>query len=76
LFADRADLARRVLSTLMARIEGHQVQMDVPEVNADAVALAGAFALSPVFGCVRLYYGPKPDLPIGKTFAVTSLEFG
>lgn len=76
LFAERADLAQRVLSTLMARIQAHQVQMDVPEANAEAVALAGHFSLSLSFGCVRLYHGPIPDLPVHKIFAVTSLEFG
>jgi hypothetical protein len=76
LFANRADLAHRVLSTLMARIEGHQIQMDVPEANAAAVELAGRFNLSPAFGCVRLYYGPMPDIPVQTIFAVTSLEFG
>jgi S-ribosylhomocysteine lyase LuxS involved in autoinducer biosynthesis len=76
LFADSADHALPLLDTLMAKIAGQQVQIDVPEANAAAVAMAGRFGLEMVFGCVRLYYGPTPDLPLQKIFAVTSLEFG
>jgi len=76
LFADRADVAVRLLDTLMSRIAGSQVQIDVPEINPAAVAMAGRFGLSMVFGCVRLYHGPKPDLPLHRIFANTSMEFG
>lgn len=76
LFAERDEQAVPLLDTLMARIAGQQVQIDVPEVNAAAVALAQRHGLSEVFGCVRLYLGPDPDLPLDRIFAVTSLEFG
>ena len=76
LFADREDLAARLLDTLMAKIAGSQVQIDVPEVNAAAIGLAGRFDLSLIFGCVRLYHGPMPELPLQRIFGVTSLEFG
>jgi GNAT superfamily N-acetyltransferase len=76
LFADNEDVADRLLSTLMAKITGSQVQIDVPEANKAAVTLASQFGLSEVFGCVCLYHGPAPDLPLNQIFAVTSLEFG
>ena len=60
----------------MAKIAGSQVQVDLPEVNEAAVSLVSQFGLSEVFGCVRLYHGPKPDLPLQQIYAVTSLEFG
>lgn len=76
LFADTTDAADRLLGTLMAKIAGSQVQIDVPEINQDAVTLAGDFNLSEVFGCVRLYHGPAPDLALDRIYGVTSLEFG
>lgn len=76
LFAENAEIAERIARSLMARIPGQQVQMDLPEVNPAAVALAEGFGFKMSFGCMRLYYGPPPALPIERTFAVTSLEFG
>jgi GNAT superfamily N-acetyltransferase len=76
LFADRAELAGHVLSALTARIAGQQVQIDIPEPNAAATELAGRFGLKVSFGCVRLYHGEIPELPLQRIFAVTSLEFG
>jgi len=76
LFATSDDHAAKLLNTLMAEIAGAQIQIDVPEINTAAVALAKQFNLSEVFGCVRLYHGPAPDLPVNQIYAVTSLEFG
>jgi hypothetical protein len=76
LFADRADLAADVLGDLLARIPGNQVQIDVPEPNGAGLALVKALGFSMTFGCVRLYHGPDPGLPVDRIFGVTSLEFG
>ena len=71
-----ADLAADVLEELLARIAGHQVQIDVPEPNGAGLAIVKRLGLSMTFGCVRLYHGPDPGLPVDRIFAVTSLEFG
>jgi GNAT superfamily N-acetyltransferase len=76
LFAERFDLAEDVLGDLMARIAGQQVQIDVPQPNAAGLDIVNSFGLSMSFGCVRLYHGPDPRLPIERIFGVTSLEFG
>jgi GNAT superfamily N-acetyltransferase len=76
LFATRADAAEDVLSDLLARISGQQVQIDVPEPNSAALEIVERFGLSMSFGCARLYYGPDPGLPVEGIFGVTSLEFG
>lgn len=76
LFARDARAAERALGDLLSLIAGAQVQMDVPEVNEQAQALAAKHALSEVFGCVRLYRGPPPVRAVDSVFAVTSLEFG
>ena len=76
LFAERADIAERLIASLFADIAGEQVQLDVPEPNAAGVRLAEQFGLKPVFGCACLYNGPNPNLPVDKIFGVTSFEFG
>ena len=76
LTADRPDLARRLTNALLARIDGDQVQLDVPEPNADGLALAAEFGLTASFGCARMYLGPAPDLPLGRIYGITSFEFG
>ena len=75
-FAKRADIAERLILSLMACIPGEQVQLDVPEPNQSGTGLAEKFGLKEVFGCARLYHGQTPDLPIGNIFGVTSFEFG
>jgi hypothetical protein len=68
--------ARALLADLLAPHAGAQVQIDIPEPNAAGLALAADLGLTEVFGCVRLYLGPPPDLPTDRIFGVTSLEFG
>jgi GNAT superfamily N-acetyltransferase len=75
-FANRADIAERLIQSLTACISGEQVQLDVPEPNRPGTRLAEKFGLKEVFGCARLYHGRTPDLPIGNIFGVTSFEFG
>jgi GNAT superfamily N-acetyltransferase len=75
-FAKRADIAERLIASLMACIPGQQVQLDVPEPNQSGSRLAEKFGLKEVFGCARLYHGRTPDLPVGNIYGVTSFEFG
>jgi hypothetical protein len=75
-FATSPDAAERVVASLMARIPGQQVQLDVPEPNEPGLRLAERFGLSEVFGCARMYHGPPPNLPLQQIFGVTSFEFG
>jgi hypothetical protein len=50
--------------------------LDVPSVNRDAVALAQALGLSPVFETARMYTGPIPTLRLDRVFGVTTFELG
>jgi len=75
-FAERDDIARRLVEDLMARVDGQQVQLDVPEPNAQALAIAERHGLRESFGCARMYLGPDPLLPVERIFGVTSFEFG
>ena len=53
-----------------------QVFLDVPSVNRDAVALAQAHGLAPVFETARMYTGPIRPLRIERVFGVTTFELG
>ena len=76
LFAADVVTADRLLGDLMSRIAGEQVQIDVPETNLTALALANKYGLEEVFNCVRMYHGAPPKMFIEDVYAVTSLEFG
>lgn len=74
--AESADDARRVMSHLMADVQGQQVQLDVPEPNVAGITLAKGYAFTEVFGCARMYLGPIPRVDVSRVFGVTSFEFG
>lgn len=74
--AQRPDLAERLLSALLACVEGQPVQLDVPEANEAGLTLAARFGLSESFGCARMYYGVAPQIEVSGVFGVTSFEFG
>lgn len=76
LFAQNAAEARQLLGTLLSRIRGQRVQLDVPESNPAGLALARDFGLQESFRCARLYHGGIPRLPVERIFGVTSFEFG
>lgn len=76
LFAQTETHAKKILLSLLNCIEGEQVQIDIPETNAAALRFVSDLGMKQTFGCVRLYYGPAPNLPLHKIYAVTSLEFG
>jgi GNAT superfamily N-acetyltransferase len=75
-FAERPDVAERVIGSLMAKIAGEQVQLDVPEPNQAGIGLTQQFDLREVFGCARMYCGAAPKLPVQGIYGVTSFEFG
>jgi hypothetical protein len=61
---------------LFAKVEGHTVQLDVPECNEPGLKLASLFGLSESFGCARMYHGVAPQIDVRGVFGVTSFEFG
>ena len=76
LFADTPEIADRLFAALTARHHGETVILDVPEPNAEAVALARRHGLQPVFETARMYRGAPPDLPLDRTYGITSFELG
>ena len=50
--------------------------LDVPEPNAEALALAQVHGLSPVFETARMYAGPEPACRLETVYGITSFELG
>jgi GNAT superfamily N-acetyltransferase len=76
LFADGEDEADLLFRTLAAKAKGAPVFLDLPEPNESAVRLAYRYGLSPVFEAARMYRGQKPDLPLSRTYGITTFELG
>ncbi|MEM9980080.1 MAG: GNAT family N-acetyltransferase [Cyanobacteria bacterium P01_D01_bin.2] len=77
LFANGGAIARNLFQTLVAQVPvGTPVYLDVPEVNAEAVALAEQYGMTPVFETARMYTQKSPELPLERIFGVTTFELG
>jgi len=76
LVADDLAGAEAVLAALVAAVGGGQIFLDVPSVNRDAVALAHAHGLAPVFETARMYTGPIRPVRLARVFGVTTFELG
>jgi GNAT superfamily N-acetyltransferase len=68
--------AEVVVSALLAEIGDAEIFLDVPAINSEAIALAEAFGLAPVFETARMYTGAIPSLIMERLFGVTSFELG
>jgi hypothetical protein len=77
LFADDAEIARRLYRGLCAQVEpGAPVYLDVPEVNPEAVALTQEHGMTRVFETARMYTGEPPSGDLRRVFGVTTFELG
>ena len=72
---DRAS-AEIIFDALVADAGGGEVFLDVPEPNREAVALAQARGLTPVFETARMYTGAVRPMRLDRMFGVTTLELG
>ena len=76
LVADDRTAAETVFTALVTAAGSGEVFLDVPSVNRDAVALAQAHGLAPVFETARMYTGPIRPLRLDRVFGVTTFELG
>lgn len=76
LFADTAEGADLLFRALAAQTEGATVFLDPPLPNGAAIAMAESYGMKPVFETARMYRGTAPDLPLQKTFGITTFELG
>jgi GNAT superfamily N-acetyltransferase len=75
LVADDRAAAEAVFSALAGSGEG-AVFLDTPQPNRDAVALAEAHGLVPVFETARMYTGAIRPVALQRVFGVTTFELG
>jgi GNAT superfamily N-acetyltransferase len=73
--SDRAS-AEAVFTALVSRVGRGEVFLEVPEINRDAVALAKAWGLEPVFETARMYNGPTRPMRIDRLYGVMTFELG
>jgi GNAT superfamily N-acetyltransferase len=76
LFAWDGATARAIFAALLRAAPPGQVFLDLPEPNADAVAMAVAAGMAPAFETARMYAGAAPALPIEGIYGITSFELG
>jgi GNAT superfamily N-acetyltransferase len=76
LIADDRAAAEAVLAVLIAAAGAREIFLDVPSVNAEAVALAQEHELLPVFETARMYTGAIRPLTLERVFGVTTFELG
>jgi len=76
LFADNDEIAARLFSALTSSIAGEGFFFDVPDINADAIALAERHGMTSVFETARMYTREQPAISIERVFGVTSFELG
>lgn len=76
LFAEDPQTARALFAALLAAAPPGPVFLDLPEPNADAIAMAEAAGMAPAFETARMYAGAAPDLPLAGIYGITSFELG
>jgi GNAT superfamily N-acetyltransferase len=76
LLADTPEIADTVFRALAGEVRGQMVFLDVPALNEAALDLAEKYELSPEFETVRMYRGRAPELDLGRTYGITTLELG
>jgi len=76
LFAADAGVAEDLFRGLADHAAGAPLFLDVPEDNLAAMALARRHGMREVYGCARMYLGPRPALAEHEVFGVTTFELG
>ena len=75
--ADSPEQAELLFCALKSKVKaGASIFLDVPEVNEQAILMAGKYNMKLSFETARMYTGSFPDLPMHKIFGVTSFEIG
>ena len=76
LFADDAHAAHALYERLAEFAAGGPLFLDAPENNPAAIGLVQQHGMAEVFGCARMYLGPRPAIAHEHVFGVTTFELG
>jgi hypothetical protein len=75
LFADSEREADFLFQALVAKARA-PIFLDLPEPNEAARRLSARYGLAPVFETARMYRGFVPELPLARTYGITTFELG
>lgn len=77
LFADTPEMAETLFDALVHQVPpGAKYFIDMPEINANAEALADRHRLKPGSQTVRMYANGVLNLPVSEIYGTTTLELG
>lgn len=76
LFADNSVAAEKILRGLVSTVPGEKYFLDVPEPNAESMALTRDLGLNETFRAARIYTKRPPVVPLHRMFGNTSFELG
>jgi hypothetical protein len=76
LFAEGKGIANELLKACLTEVEGQNVSIDIPSINASAKELVKEFNSEIIFECARMYYPTVPKCSFHAVYGITSLEFG
>ena len=76
LFADDKNMAEELYKACLNGAIGHQVYIDIPLINSDAVQLVKKYKATGVFECARMYYGRTPNVNMDNIYGITTFELG
>jgi len=76
LFSKDQATAKDLCKTCLAHAMNQSVFIDVPDDNPNAVALSRELPSKEVFGCTRMYLGPKPEIRTDWIYGISTLETG
>ncbi|HEY9689256.1 MAG TPA: GNAT family N-acetyltransferase, partial [Coleofasciculaceae cyanobacterium] len=66
-----------LFNALVAQVPvGSTIYLDIPEPNAQAIALAQGYGMQPSFETARMYTGAFPSMDVQKIFGISSFELG
>jgi GNAT superfamily N-acetyltransferase len=76
LFADTPAIAADLITSFQQSSTRQDIFLDIPDNNPAATTLRQTHQLQEVFGCVRMYHGPPPELDHSRIFGITTFEVG
>lgn len=76
LFSENKQIAEKLLLALSTYGNNHNIYIDVPDINREAIRLVQGYQMKLLFECVRMYTHQPPLLNWNNIFGVTSLEIG
>ena len=76
LFADNLEIALALLRAVQSSVAGAPIVIDIPEINAEALALVQSQPMEQVFATGRMYLKGHPNLADHKIFGISTYELG